>query len=177
MHEKQFGNETKHHLQWEYSLGWYCDDEMYWSHCWSAYLLTHRNQNSVFANITAIGMTDCPAYGKTTQHQQEESVYLTLRQSASHQDEGHSLNDSQSDAYENWIFFFYCFFFLLNLKYLPYIMMTKQMTMSLLPTLYIGMYITIWIMVLYAKHRDIHFFANMVGICKGCSLRHSKYRE
>ena len=105
MHEKQIGNETKHHLQWECSLGWYCDDEIYWSYCWSAYLLIHSCHNPVFANITAIGMTDCPAYGKTTQHQQDDYEYLTVRQSGSHQDEGHSLNNSQSDAYKNWFFF------------------------------------------------------------------------
>ena len=29
MHEKQFGNETKHYLQWECILGWCCDDELY----------------------------------------------------------------------------------------------------------------------------------------------------
>ena len=67
------------------------------------YLLIHRSDNSVFANITAIEMTDCPAYGETTQHQhqQDDYEYLSLRPSASHQDEGHSLNDSQRDAYEN----------------------------------------------------------------------------
>ena len=67
-----------------------------------SYLLTHRSHNPVFANITAIGMTDCPAYGKTAQHQhqQDDYEYLSIRQSASHQDEGHSLNDSQN-AYEN----------------------------------------------------------------------------
>ena len=35
------------------------------------YILTHRSGDPVFANMTAIGMTDCPAYGKTTQHQQD----------------------------------------------------------------------------------------------------------
>ena len=156
MHEKQFGNETKHHLQWEYSLGWYCDDEMYWSHCWSAYLLIPSCHNPVFANITAIGMTDCPAYGKTTQHQQEESVYLTLRQSASHQDEGHSLNDSQSDAYENWFFFFIVFFFFAQSEIPSYLISWWQ---NKWPCLYYQHYTSVCILqyVLYAKHRDIHF--------------------
>ena len=98
------------------------------------YLLIHRRHNSVFANITAIGMADCPAYGRTTQHQHQEDdyEYLSLHPSASHQDEGHSLNDSQRDAYENWFLLL-----LLNLKYLSCIMITKRMIMSLLPTLYV----------------------------------------
>ena len=69
----------------------------------TCYLLIHSSHNSVYANITAIGMADCPAYGKTTQHQHQENdyEYISLHPSASHQDEGHSLNDSQRDAHEN----------------------------------------------------------------------------
>ena len=48
-------------------------------------------------------MADCPAYEMTiqNQHQEDDYEYISPRPSASHQDEGHSLNDSQRDAHEN----------------------------------------------------------------------------
>lgn len=60
--------------------------------------MIHRSDN-----VFAIGMTDCPAYGETTQQQQDGADYdyvSTLhhkRQSNPYQ-EGHCLKNSQGDS-------------------------------------------------------------------------------